>query len=84
MPTNEVLFHHDPTTDLTLTDPCKKLEETDITATPIEINGVKYFYIRDNNGFYTFYIYDENLGGHIPVDPSETDYLVKAMGAGTR
>jgi hypothetical protein len=83
MPTNEQLFYIDPSVDLTLSNPCKPMEEFDLEVKEIEYKGIKYYYESgghksDHKSEHksekeptTFYVYDEHLGGHISLDASD-------------
>jgi len=79
IPTNAPLFHDDPALDIRLPDPCEVRLEADVEATPIEFNGVTYYYRADDSEplGYAFYTYREDLGGYASLDPS--DPVVSAL-----
>lgn len=72
VPTDALLFHEDPMHDLRLPDPCLPLAEAEVQALETELDGVRYFYQRDASsplGF-RFFVYDDSMDAHVPVDPS--------------
>ena len=73
VPTDVPLFHDDPSLDIRLPDPCEMRQETDVKATPLEINGTTYYYTADASepSGYVFYVYREDLLGHAVIDPSD-------------
>jgi len=73
VPTDVPLFHDDPSLDIRLPDPCEIRQETDVKATPLEINGTTYYYTADasEHSGYVFYVYREDLLGYAAIDPSD-------------
>ncbi|MFA6165807.1 MAG: hypothetical protein WC700_04265 [Gemmatimonadaceae bacterium] len=73
VPTGAPLFHDDPALDIRLPDPCVVRQESRVEATPVVLDGVTYFYVKDPTAAlgYVFYQWREDLGGHAPVDPAD-------------
>jgi superfamily II DNA or RNA helicase len=73
-PTNQILYKDDAMVDVKLPDPCNTLIETEVSATEIEYDEKKYYYIKksslDTDTDITFYEYNDNLGGYSPIDPA--------------
>lgn len=85
IPTDAPLFHTDPALDIRLPDPCEIQRETDITAIPIDIDGVTYYYVvapAEPLG-YIFYNYRDDLSNYAAIDLSDPIIvtLLKAVGA---
>ena len=72
-PTNVQLFDKSAATDLTLPDPCKARETTEIEAIKFTHNGTDYYYREDKTSIYgyTFYKFDTDLDSYTAVDPSD-------------
>ena len=73
VPSDAPLFHDDPALDVRLPDPCEVRLESDVEATPLEVDGTTYYYRADSGeplGF-VFYTYRADLGGYAVVDPSD-------------
>ena len=67
IPSNNKLFHDDPTIDIKLPDNCEIRTESDVEATPITHEGKTYYYVKKNND-YTFYSFDDELGAFTPLN----------------
>jgi hypothetical protein len=77
VPTDAPLFHEDPIRDLRLPDPCQTLTESELSVKEISLpaedgDGATYFYSEDPTAPFgvRFFVYDEGLEAHTPVDPS--------------
>ena len=68
-PTNQILYKEDAMIDIKLPDPCETLIEAEVTATEIEYDEKKYYYVKKNSDI-IFYEYSNELGGYTPIDPS--------------
>jgi superfamily II DNA or RNA helicase len=78
VPTDAPLFHEDPIRDLRLPDPCQPLTESELSVKEIGLPAedgdgtTTYFYSEDPTAPFgvRFFVYDEELEAHSPVDPS--------------
>jgi len=70
-PTNQLLFRDDPMIDAKLPDPCETIIETEAMAKEVEYDGIKYYYIKENNKI-QFYEFKSDLGGYSPIDPASS------------
>jgi hypothetical protein len=77
VPTNVPLFHDDAALDVRLPDPCECRNEADVTATPVQLRDITYYYVVDPSSplGYTFYIFREDLDGYAAVDPADNVVL---------
>lgn len=73
VPTNSPLYHADPALDLRLPNPCQQCVEAEVTVTPVELDGVTYYWSPDPRSPHgrAFYELREDLGGYAPIDPSD-------------
>ena len=72
VPSDAVLFHEDPMQDLRLPDSCLPLTEAELQVLETELDGTTYFYQRDASSpmGISFFVFDETMGAHVPVDPA--------------
>ncbi|MEL0211533.1 MAG: hypothetical protein VW891_13315, partial [Novosphingobium sp.] len=78
VPTDAPLFHEDPIRDLRLPDPCQPLTESELSVKEIGLPAedgegtATYFYSEDPTAPFgvRFFVYDDELEAHSPVDPS--------------
>lgn len=78
VPTDAPLFHEDPIRDLRLPDPCQPLTESELSVEEISLPAedgegtATYFYSKDPTAPFgvRFFVYDDELEAHSPVDPS--------------
>lgn len=86
VPTDAPLFHEDPVRDLLLPDPCQPLVESEIAVQEITLpaDGPEgaaatntYFWSDEPASPFgvRFFVYDEELEAHSPVDPSSGLFL---------
>jgi hypothetical protein len=68
-PNNRVLFHENPEVDIKGTDRCTAFEKKTIQANEVLVNGVKYYYVKDNTTLYGVKIYEfeEDINGYRPL-----------------
>ena len=73
VPTDAPLYHEDPALDLRLPDPCRAQVVSEVEATPLQLGGRTYYAAPDSAAphGWAFYLYDESLGGHAPLDPAD-------------
>lgn len=71
-PTNRRLFNANATLDIKLPDPCELRYESDVTVkTIVADNGSTYYYAKSTDSIgYTFYLYDESIGGYVTINES--------------
>ena len=67
VPNSVPLFNtNDPTADLERPDPCQPVLERETKATPVTVDGVKYFYRKDPESPYGYAIFEfsKELSGY--------------------
>ena len=76
-PSDQPLFTDDVERDIRATDPCSQVQETQVTAEEIIVDGVKYYYSHDPSSIYDYriYIYDENINGYRALKESDPRYI---------
>lgn len=72
-PDNKPLYNNILSKDLSIPDPCKKLQKGEIKAKELDINGVKYYYTNVDGDFHIFK-YDEAINGYTPLQAHEEPY----------
>ena len=73
MPTNAPLWLRDPAADARTADSCRPQQERTVTATPVELDGVTFYYEEDPESpfGYTFFEERADLGAYAPIDPAD-------------
>ena len=73
VPTDEPLYHDDPTLDIELQDPCEAASTSDVSVLSVVIGDTTYHYSVDPTSpfGYTFYTFDAGLNGHVAIDPAD-------------
>ena len=73
VPTDAPLFHVDYALDIRLPDPCEACRESEVQVTPVDLDGIAYYYSEDPAAAlgYTFYTHSAALGGFAAVDPAD-------------
>lgn len=71
-PTNEPLYTDDIHRDIRAVDPCRQVEEKQVEATLIEIDGKKFYYVENAKALYDYDIfeYDSSIDGYRPMKQS--------------
>jgi hypothetical protein len=66
-----------------LPNPCAIREEKEISATPIVVEGVTYYYVEDIGDINGYKIYEsrDDLGGFAEVAPDQIDGILAAIAA---
>ena len=73
VPTNAPLWLRDPAADTRTPDSCRPQQERTVTATPVELDGVTFYYEEDpaSSFGYTFFEERADLGAYAPIDPAD-------------
>ncbi len=68
-PTGARLYTDDPQSDLRAPDPCSQVQETQVKAQEILVDGVKYYYIEDPKSIYEYRVfsYDSEIDAYKPL-----------------
>jgi len=72
-PNNKELYHSNIHKDLSLPNPCEKLQSDTVKATEILIDGVKYYYSKSDDK-YMIFKFDDAVNGYIPLNQHEYPY----------
>ena len=74
VPTNAPLWLRDPAADARTPDSCRPQQERTVTATPVELDGVTFYYEEDPASpfGYTFFEERADLGAYAPIDPADS------------
>lgn len=80
-PTNAALFTDDIARDVASADPCVAMQEKKVTAESITVDGVEYYFTRDEAALYDWRIYkrDPSIDGFRPM--SDADPLMSIIAA---
>jgi hypothetical protein len=75
-PTNVPLFTDDPLRDIKAPDPCESVREEQVKAEEILVDGVKYYFSRDDTSIYDYrvYAFDEKINNYRPLKESNPLY----------
>lgn len=80
-PTNSRLFTNDPLRDVSTADPCTQLEQHEVTAAVVELDGVKYYYTENPASLYNYkvFVYDADINGYRPMSEADPKYAIIAQ-----
>lgn len=75
-PTNQKLFTDNIFRDINAADPCTEMQEAQVKAEEIIVDGEKFYYAKDENSIYDYkiFIYDEKINGYRPMKESDPRY----------
>jgi ASC-1-like (ASCH) protein len=75
-PTGARLFAADFAADLAMANPCVPFESAEISALPVTLDGVEYFYAPNEGAPFgvELFRYDESLNAYAPLSPGDPAY----------